>query len=149
MIRVYSNTIMICHFRHVPRVGETSVWKIRFIAVRPNKKDWTKGLNKKKLCLYKNRFLLERFFVWTNCYPITIKLLSFETWFVCWFFLFHSRILHWYGDVTITGQGLHILTYAQHLWPLWGFFSVQHLLWQGASVYNSHLRRAVTLTPTA
>ena len=30
-----------------------------------------------------------------------------------------------------------------------GFFSVLHLLWQGTSVYNSHLRGPVTLTPMA
>ena len=29
----------------------------------------------------------------------------------------------------------------------WGFFSVPHLLWHGASVYYSHLRWPVTLTP--
>ena len=29
----------------------------------------------------------------------------------------------------------------------WGFFSVPHLLWHGASVYNGHLRGPVTLTP--
>ena len=28
----------------------------------------------------------------------------------------------------------------------WGFFSVPHLVWHGASVYNDHLRRPVTLT---
>ena len=26
---------------------------------------------------------------------------------------------HSYGDVTITGEGLQILTYTRHLWPLW------------------------------
>ena len=31
----------------------------------------------------------------------------------------------------------------------WGFFNVPHLLWQGASVYNGHLRGPVTLTPNA
>ena len=31
----------------------------------------------------------------------------------------------------------------------WGFFSVPHLLWHGASVYNGHLRGPVTLTPIA
>ena len=31
----------------------------------------------------------------------------------------------------------------------WGFFSVPHLLWQGASVHNGHLRGPVTLTPIA
>ena len=40
-------------------------------------------------------------------------------------------------------------------WPMlgthghWGFFSVPHLLWQGASVYNGHLRGPKTLTPVA
>ena len=39
---------------------------------------------------------------------------------VIFFYLFvwgctsHSIIFHSYGDVTITGEGLHILTYAQH-----------------------------------
>ena len=31
----------------------------------------------------------------------------------------------------------------------WGFFSVQHLLWHGASVYNGHLRGPVTFTTVA
>ena len=31
----------------------------------------------------------------------------------------------------------------------WDFFSVPHLLWHWASVYNGHLRRPVTLTPSA
>ena len=31
----------------------------------------------------------------------------------------------------------------------WGFFSVSHLLWYGASFYNGHLRGPVTLTPIA
>ena len=31
----------------------------------------------------------------------------------------------------------------------WGFFSVPHLLWHGASIYNGHLRGPVTLTPVA
>ena len=36
--------------------------------------------------------------------------------FVC-NFPSHSRIFHSYGDVTITGEGLHILTYARHSYP--------------------------------
>ena len=42
----------------------------------------------------------------------------------CCFFLFvwsfwsRSRIFHSYGDVTFTSEGLHILTYARHSWPL-------------------------------
>ena len=31
----------------------------------------------------------------------------------------------------------------------WGFFSVPHLLWHGASVYDTHLRGPVTLKPVA
>ena len=30
----------------------------------------------------------------------------------------HSRIFHSYGDVFIAGEGLQILTYARHSWPL-------------------------------
>ena len=32
--------------------------------------------------------------------------------------LYISKIFHSYGKVTITGEGLQILTYARHLWPL-------------------------------
>ena len=35
-----------------------------------------------------------------------------------WGLLSHSRIFHSYGDVTITGEGLQILTYVAHSWPL-------------------------------
>ena len=31
----------------------------------------------------------------------------------------------------------------------WGFFSVPHVMWHGASVYYGHLRGHVTLTPVA
>ena len=37
--------------------------------------------------------------------------------FVCGFSS-NFRIFHTYGDVTITGEGLQIFTYARHLWPL-------------------------------
>ena len=35
-----------------------------------------------------------------------------------WVLSSHSRIFHPYGDVTITGERLQILTYARHSWPL-------------------------------
>ena len=35
-----------------------------------------------------------------------------------WGFSSHSRIFHSYGDFTITGEGLQILTCARHSWPL-------------------------------
>ena len=39
--------------------------------------------------------------------------------FVCLFvFYFPLENFHSYGDVTITGEGLQILTHARHLWPL-------------------------------
>ena len=41
--------------------------------------------------------------------------------FVCsfvWVFSSHSRIFHSYGNVTICGEGLQILTYARPSWPL-------------------------------
>ena len=31
----------------------------------------------------------------------------------------------------------------------WGLFNVPHRLWHGASIYNGHLRRPMTLTPNA
>ena len=57
----------------------------------------------------------------------------------------HSSIFHSFGDITIAGEGLQILTYARHLWPLRGLFSLPHLQWHGASVYNGHLQGPVTL----
>ena len=48
--------------------------------------------------------------------------------FVCLYGVYPPTQDHSYGDVTIT---------------------VPHLLWHGASVYNGHLRRPVTLTPIA
>ena len=42
--------------------------------------------------------------------------------YICLFiyggFSSHSRIFHSYGDVTITCEGLQILSYARHSWPL-------------------------------
>ena len=35
-----------------------------------------------------------------------------------WYLSSHSRILHLYGDATIIGERLQMLTYARHLWPL-------------------------------
>ena len=46
---------------------------------------------------------------------------------------------HSYGDVTITHEELHILTFARH----------SHLLWHGTSVYNGTIWGPETLTPIA
>ena len=72
-------------------------------------------------------------------------LLMYQRLFVCLGFSSKSRIFHSHGDVTITEEGLHILTYARHPWPLNG---VGSLLWYGALIYIGHLRGPVTLTPT-
>ena len=63
-----------------------------------------------------------------------------------------SRIYHSYEEFTIAGEGLHanfdLCSVLMAIEP-WGFFSVPHLLWHGASVYDGHLRGPVTLTPIA
>ena len=45
---------------------------------------------------------------------------KFVCLFVCLFRAFHPtrKFCHLYGDVTITGEGLRILTYTRHLWLL-------------------------------
>ena len=65
-------------------------------------------------------------------------------WLVLWSLSSHSSIFHSYGDVTIAGEGLQILTIEQ-----WGIFSVSHALRHGPTIYNGHLRGSVTLTPNA
>ena len=62
------------------------------------------------------------------------------------FFMSHSRVFHSYGDVTITDEGLQILTglcSALMAIEQWRFFTVPHLLWHGTSVDNGHHREPV------
>ena len=70
--------------------------------------------------------------------------------FVClfvWDVSSHSRILHPYGDVTFPANFWPTL--CTHDIEQWGFFSVPHLVWHGASVYKGHIRGPVTLIPIA
>ena len=70
--------------------------------------------------------------------------------FACLEFSSHSRIFYSFGDVTIASEGLHILTCsALTVIEQGGFFSVQNLLWHGASVDNGNIRGPVTRTPNA
>ena len=70
--------------------------------------------------------------------------------FVCCGISSHSRIVHSYVYVIFAGEVLQtLMTFARHSWPLRWFFSMPHLLWHGAYVYDGHLRRLVTLTPIA
>ena len=63
-----------------------------------------------------------------------------------WGFSSNSRIFYSYGDATNTGEGLQILTYARHSWPLSSEgLSVPHLLRHGTSIYNGHVGGPVTL----
>ena len=62
----------------------------------------------------------------------------------------HSRIFHSYGDVTIAGEGLQILTCARHSWPLSSEGSLAcHTYCGTGHPYNGHLRGPVTLIPVA
>ena len=65
---------------------------------------------------------------------------------IVWCFSSHSRTFHLFGDVTTANFDL---CSALMVIEKWGFFSVSHLLWHGASVYNCYLREPVTLTPIA
>ena len=64
-----------------------------------------------------------------------------------WEFSSHSRIFHSYGNVTITGEGLHILTCARNSWPLSSEGSlachtycdtVIHLYWSSSKTRDTH-----------
>ena len=83
------------------------------------------------------------FFIWTQ------NGFFLKDLFVCCL-LSRSRIFHSYGDVTIAGEGLQILTYARHSWPLSseGFLLATPTVTRGF-VYNGHLREPVILTPIA
>ena len=65
---------------------------------------------------------------------------------LCLGFYVHSIFFNSHGYVSITSEGLQILTFARHVIEQWGFFSVQHPLLHGASVYNGHPWEPLTLT---
>ena len=69
------------------------------------------------------------------------------------FYSCHSRIFHTYGDLTITSEGLQILTHAWHLFDHWAVrvLSVPKLLWHqfikviSEDPWHSHLLQSVLL----
>ena len=85
-----------------------------------------------------------------KCMSVVNRFFESSFLFVCLFVcLDFSRIFHSYGDVTITGEGLIIFTYARHLWPLSSESSLAchaYCTWHGAPVYNGHLRGPMTIT---
>ena len=65
-----------------------------------------------------------------------------DKWFV-WSFTPPSRIFYSYGDVTITGEGLQILTYAGHSRSLSSECSLAcpqniRVLWSSPRTHNTH-----------
>ena len=59
----------------------------------------------------------------------------------------YSRIFHSYGDSPLPLKAANFdLCSALMAIEQLGFFSVPHLLWHGASVFNSHVHGPVTLT---
>ena len=54
-------------------------------------------------------------------------------------------------DVFITGEEFQTVYLYVALMAIdcWGFLSLPHLLWHRVSVYNTHLRGPMTLTPVA
>ena len=65
--------------------------------------------------------------------------------FVCGFTSL-PKIFHSYGDVTITSEGLHILTFSRHSWPL---INEGSLACHTYCDTVHHLRGPVTLPPVA
>ena len=68
-----------------------------------------------------------------------------------WSLSSHSNIFHSYGDV-IAGEGLQLLTYARHSWPLSSEGSAPwHTQCDTGLTFipYDHFRRLVTLTPNA
>ena len=65
---------------------------------------------------------------------------------ICLFGVYQS--FHSYGDVTITGEGLQVLTYARHSWQLSGEGSLACHTYcdTGHPFNNCHLRGPVTHT---
>ena len=76
--------------------------------------DWQNG---RKLEMYDMKFFA------------TIKLVCLFVWGLS----SPSRMFHSYGGIAITGEGLQILTYARHSWPLSseGSLACHALLWHG------------------
>ena len=88
------------------------------------------------------------FKVWEKCSLLQSNMFAYD-FMVCLFVLgSHSRNFH----LNMETSPLPVKCESFYLYSAliaiekWGFFSVPHLLWLGASVYNGHLRGSVTLT---
>ena len=103
---------------------------------------------------YNNNFQSTTLMLAFEWFLTNIGIQSFNTEFnnmhhlcllVCLFFLYsHLRFFH--SNVTIASERAANFDLCSALMAIeqWGFFSMPHLLWHGASVYNGHLLRPVT-----
>ena len=69
----------------------------------------------------------------------------FHLFLFAWVLLSYSRFFP-LRDVTITGEGFQVLTYARQSGPL---SCEDYLVCHGPIVHNGHLRGPATLTPVA
>ena len=78
------------------------------------------GVSKWRKPFYLNKYLNKYFFLLRRIiierkYRLMKSSSSFQVW---WAFTSHWRKYHLFEDVTMIGEGLQILTYARHSWPL-------------------------------
>ena len=106
-------------------------------------------VSKKMLNIFRSFLKKKKKFDWKE-FIFMDQLFSGWIW-VC-SFSSHSRIFHSYGDVTIAGERLQILTYDRHSWPLSSENSLAchtYMYCVGAFIYNGHLWGPMTITPIA
>ena len=88
----------------------------------------------------------QRFLKW--CYTLILFLSRLEYLILCticlfvWGFTSHSRIVRVYRDFTITGEGLLILIYTRHSWPL---SSEGTTLTRDIRLYYGHLMKILSI----
>ena len=84
--------------------------------------------------------------LYVSCSQLKLGLVWCLDPFLLQAFLSFSRTTHSFGNVTYRWKASNLdLCSALMSIEQWGFFSVPHLLWHVASVYNGHLRGPVTL----
>ena len=83
----------------------------------------------------------------THMMQVCYYLVRMERWE--WTFRYTTMALRWNWNLCRWRASNFDLCSALMAIVQWGFFSVPHLLWHGASVYNGHLRWPMILTPIA
>ena len=102
-----------------------------------------------KACQRSNRMIWVYNEYFTKKYCTLLRLILEQVaYFMFRAFSSHSKHLQSYGDATITGKGMQILTFTRQLWT-WsseGSLKSHTYFDYGTSVYNGIIRRHVTLT---